>query len=163
MRLDRKQNISDTRNERNSCEHNLGLPSMLPLIACCIRRGSNRRRASLTTYLFLFSMITKIWSGFREPQKDHGNGEYLHFQFVWSFGLSIEVVCWFLSCFELFCVVLCCFMLFCVVLFCCWTELWLTLPVLLHVVSIQVRWKCAVDYPSKRWYLQGSPLKRVLI
>jgi hypothetical protein len=59
----------------------------------------NRRRASLTTYLFLFSMITKIWSGFREPQKDHGNGEYLHFQFVWSFGLSIEVVCCFVSCF----------------------------------------------------------------
>jgi hypothetical protein len=60
--------------------------------ACCIRRGSNHRPASLTTYLFLFSMITNVWSGFREPQKDRGNGEYLHFQFVWSFGVFCVVL-----------------------------------------------------------------------
>jgi hypothetical protein len=167
IRLERKHNISDTRNERNTCEHNLGLPSMLPLKACCIRRGSNHRRASLTTYLFLFSMITKFWSGFsRQPQKDHGYEEYLHFQFV----LSIEVVCCFVSCFVLCCAVLCCVVLCCVIF--CRTESRVTLPVLiqkdniiiwlllkLEGVSIQVGCKIAVSF--KKIMLTRNSLKNM--
>jgi hypothetical protein len=68
-----------------------------------LRLFSHHRRASLKTYLFLFIMITKIWSGFWEPQKDHGTWQWR----IPSFSIRG------LSVFRLrCCVVFCCFVLF---------------------------------------------------